>query len=94
MSTTSIRLPKELKDKVARAAERAGKTPHGFILEAITEKADIEERRAHFIETAEQRYAAIVASGKTVPWVEMRKYLRRRATGSPAVRPKPRRLAR
>ena len=94
MSTTTIRLSKELKDKVARAAERAGKTPHGFILEAIAEKAELEERRAAFIETAEQRYADIVASGKTVAWSEMRQYLERRISGSRTTRPKPRRLAR
>jgi len=94
MSTTTIRLPKELKDKIARAAERAGKTPHGFILEAIAEKAELEERRAAFVESAEQRYAGIVASGKAVAWPEMRQYLERRLTGSRAARPKPRRVAR
>ena len=94
MSTTTIRLSKELKDKVVRAAERAGKTPHGFILEAIAEKADLEDRRAAFIEAAEQRYAGIAASGKTVAWSEMRRYLERRISENPASRPKPRRLAR
>lgn len=93
-STTIIRLPKELKDKVARAAERMGKTPHGFILEAIAEKAECEERRAAFVETVEQRYSRIVASGKTVAWPEMREYLERRITGRRTGRPKPRRLAR
>jgi predicted transcriptional regulator len=94
MSTTTIRLTKELKDKVTRAAERAGKTPHGFILEAIAEKAELEERRAAFIDTAEQRYAGIVASGKTIPWPEMRRYLERRISGGRPGRPKPRRVAR
>ena len=94
MSTTTIRLPKQLKDKVARAAERAGKTPHGFILEAISEKAELEEHRAAFVESAEQRYATLVTSGKTVTWSEMRQYLERRLTGSRAARPKPRRVAR
>ncbi|HYC46197.1 MAG TPA: DUF1778 domain-containing protein [Burkholderiales bacterium] len=92
MSTTTIRLSKELRDKVARAAERTGQTPHSFILEAIAEKAELEERRAAFIETAEKRYAAIVASGKTVAWSEMRRYLQRRISGNRVVRPKPRRL--
>ena len=94
MSTTTIRLSKELKDKVARAAERAGKTPHSFILDAIAEKAEREERRAAFVETAEQRYAAIVASGNTLAWSDMRQYLERRISGSRASRPKPRRPAR
>jgi predicted transcriptional regulator len=93
MSTTTIRIPNELKEKVARVAERTGKTPHSFILEAISEKAELEERRANFIETAERRYDSIVASGMTIPWAQMRKYLERRTAGEAVVRPKPRRLA-
>ena len=94
MSTTTIRLPKDLKERLARAADRAGTTPHGFILEAIAEKTDLEERRSAFLDTAEQRYADIVTSGKTVPWSEMRRYLERRLAGSRASRPKARPLAR
>jgi len=78
----------------ARAAERAGTTAHGFILEAIAEKAEQEERRGEFQDTAERRYAEIVDSGKTVPWNEMRRYLERRLTGKKIARPKPRMLAR
>jgi len=94
MSTTTIRLPQDLKERVARAAERAGTTTHGFILEAIAEKAEREERQGEFRDTAEQRYAEIVASGKTVPWKEMRRYLERRLTSNKIARPKPRTLAR
>jgi predicted transcriptional regulator len=94
MSTTTIRLPKDLKERLTRAADRAGTTPHDFILEAIAEKTELEERRSEFLDTAEQRYADIVTSGKTVPWSEMRRYLERRLAGSRAPRPKPRPLAR
>jgi predicted transcriptional regulator len=94
MSTTTIRLPQDLKERVARAADRAGTTAHSFILEAIAEKAEREECRGEFQDTAERRYAEIVASGKTVPWSEMRRYLERRLTGNKIVRPKPRNLAR
>jgi predicted transcriptional regulator len=93
-TTTTIRLPQELRERVARAAERAGTTAHSFILEAIAEKAAQEELRSDFQETAERRYAAIVASGKTVPWNEMRQYLERRIAGKNAIRPKARKLAR
>ena len=94
MTTTTIRLPKDLKEKVTRAAERVGKTPHGFILEAIAEKAEHEEQLAAFVENAEQRYVRIVDSGKTIAWSEMRRYLERRVSGAQVARPKPRRLAR
>lgn len=89
-TTTTIRLPQDLKDRIARAAERIGTTAHGFILEAIAEKAEQEERRWEFQDTAERRYAAIVASSKTVPWNQMRRYLERRLTGNKVARPKPR----
>jgi predicted transcriptional regulator len=94
MSTTTIRLPDDLKARVAKAAKRAGTTAHGFILEAIAEKAAQEERRADFDAVAEARYAAIVASGKTIPWQEMRGYLEARIAGKTAKRPVARKLAR
>ena len=37
-----------------------------------------QEHRAEFHDTAERRYAKILASGKTVPWKEMRRHLERR----------------
>ena len=94
MATTTIRLPQDLKERVARAAKRAGTTAHSFILEAIAEKAEQEGRRAEFQDTAERRYVEIVAIGKTVPWNEMRRYLERRLTGKKAARPKARTSAR
>ena len=94
MPTTTIRLPQNLRERIARAAERSGTTAHSFILEAIAEKAEREERQGEFRDTAEQRYAEIVASGRTVPWKEMRRYLERRLTSNRIARPKPRTLAR
>jgi predicted transcriptional regulator len=93
MSTTTIRLPDDLKARVAEVAKETGMTPHGFILEAIAEKAALAERRADFEAEAERRHAGIAASGKTIPWDEMRSYLERRATGQAARRPVARRLA-
>ena len=81
-------------EKTTRSQPWAGTTAHSFILEAIAEKAEQEERRGEFQNTAERRYAEIVASGKTVPWTEMRRYLERRLTNNKIARPKPRTLAR
>ena len=69
-------------------------TAHGFILETIAEKADQVERRADFYDEAEQRYADIVASGKTISWEQMRGYLEDRIAGKTVARPRPRKLAR
>jgi len=85
MSTTRIRLPEDLKARVAAAAERAGTTAHSFILEAIAEKAEQAERRADFQDVAEKRYSDLVASGKTIPWERMRRYLEDRIVGNPSL---------
>jgi predicted transcriptional regulator len=94
MSTTTIRLPENLKARVAAAAKRAGTTTHGFILDAIAEKTEQEEMRAAFDAEAEDRYARLVAIGKTIPWQEMRGYLEERLAGKEVKRPVARKLAR
>lgn len=54
MPTTTIRLSDELKARVANAAECAGTSAHSFILAAIAEKAEREERRRGFDDVAER----------------------------------------
>ena len=94
MSTTTVRLPDDLKEKLSRAAKLAGTTPHNFILEAIAEKAELAERRNDFLNVAESRYAAIVASGKTIPWTDIQRYLNDKAVGKKVDRPAAKKLAR
>ena len=94
MPTTTVRLPAELKERVARAAKRAGTSAHALILDAIAERVDEEEQRNDFRDTAERRYAEIVASGRAIPWSEMRTYLEQRLAGEQAARPAARKLAR
>ena len=92
-STTTIRLPDELKALVAKVADAAGMTPHGFIVEAVAEKAADAEARQAFHALALQRLEDFKRSGKSVPWNEMREYMREKASGRPAKRPKARKLA-
>jgi len=94
MSTTTIRLPDDLKSRVATAAERAGTTAHNFILEAIAEKIDQDEQRNAFHDLAEKRYATIVSTGKTIPWDQMRRYLEDRVAGKKVSRPLVKKLTR
>jgi predicted transcriptional regulator len=89
MSTTSIRLSDALKQRIARAAEHAGLTPHAFMLEAIAERLEAEERRSDFQAVAEQRYEHLLDTGETIPWSAMRDYLKRRIAGEALLRPKP-----
>ncbi|MDQ3525838.1 MAG: DUF1778 domain-containing protein [Luteimonas sp.] len=94
MSTTTIRLPDELKARVAEAAKQAGTTSHNFILEAIAEKAELAAQRAAFHALADQRYAQFLESGKSIPWEEARTYLKSRLAGTAVRAPVARKLDR
>lgn len=94
MSTTTIRLPDALKERVARAAERAGTTAHNFMVEAIAEKAEQDERRAEFLQVANERYQDVIESGLTIPWKDMQDYLQKRIAEPSTPIPKARRLTR
>lgn len=94
MTTTTIRLPEDLKARIARAAKHAGTTSHNFILEAIAEKAALAEQRNDFQAAAETRYDAIAASGKTIPWSDMQRHLKDRVAGKKSARPVAKKLAR
>ena len=92
MSTTTIRLPDELKARVAEAAKQAGTTAHHFILEAIAEKIDLAEDRAALHALADQRYAQFLDSGESSPWEELRTWLKDRLAGKNVKRPVARKL--
>lgn len=91
MSTTTIRIPDELKARLSRIAEQQGTSTHGLIIEAIAEKADALERRQAFHEEARERHEHYLATGESIPWEEMRDYLRRRARGEDVLPPVARR---
>src|SRR5690606_18007194 len=93
MSTTTIRLPEDLKARVAKAAEAAGTTSHNFILEAIAEKADLAERRVDFHAQAGERWAEFLETGESISWEEMRRYLTDRIHGKAGTRPVARKFA-
>lgn len=94
MATTTIRLTEDLKTRVAEAAKTAGTTAHAFILEAIAEKTDRQERQSAFNAEAEARYERIVSTGKTIPWSEMRACLEARIEGRAVKSPSARKLSR
>ena len=89
----SLRLPLEVKKKVAKLAEAQDTTAHAFMLAAIHEKVEAEAARAAFHAEGRRRLARMKRTGLGIPADEVFDYLERRALGKPAVRPKPRRIA-
>ena len=92
MSTTTIRIDDDLKVRVAAAAQRAGKTAHAFILDAISQTVEQVELDNAFNTLADQRWANIQASGKTVPWDDAKAYFAARASGESPLKPAARKL--
>jgi predicted transcriptional regulator len=94
MTTTTIRIEDDLKARVAAAAERAGKTAHAFILDAIAQTVEQAELDEEFHCVADSRWAKILATGKTVAWDDAKAWLEARSRGERPRKPvarKPRR---
>jgi predicted transcriptional regulator len=87
MPTTTIRIEDELKERIAAAAELSGKTAHAFILDAIAQTVEQVEVDSEFDRLADQRWAKVLATGKTVGWDEAKAYLEARARGAKARKP-------
>ena len=93
MSTTTIRLEDDLKARVAAAAERAGKTSHAFILDAIAQTVEQAEQDDDFHRSANARWAQVLETGKTVAWEEAKTYLEARSRGERPRKPAARKFA-
>ena len=94
MATTTIRIEDELKVRIAAAAERAGKTAHAFILDAIAQRVEHVEGDEEFHRIADERWAKIRATAKTVPWDDAKAFLEARSRGERPRKPLARKLGR
>jgi predicted transcriptional regulator len=88
MSTTTLRLPQDLRDRISRLAEQSGTTAHSFMLEAIAERVASEELRRKFLGEGNDRLAGMLESGLGIEWGDMRDYLGQRAAGLDPEAPK------
>ena len=88
MSTTSLKLPDDVKELAVAAAQLQGVSPHAFMVEAIRSAAAAAERRAGFVAQARAARTELVRSGKGYAADEVHAYLRLRASGKAAPKPK------
>ena len=94
MSTTTIRIDDELKSRVAVAAQRAGKTTHAFIVEAIARTVEQVELEEAFERLADDRWASLLAHERSVAWPDAKAWLEARTRGEQPRRPSARKLER
>jgi predicted transcriptional regulator len=90
MPTTSLKLPDDIKQLAVAAARHQGITPHAFMVEAIRTVATAAERRAAFVADALVAEAEFLRTGKGYDAAEVHQYIRLRAQGKKAARPKAR----
>lgn len=76
-----------MKERIAAAADHAGKSAHAFILDAISQTVEQVEIDSEFNEIADERWKGILASGKTVSWEDAKAYLTAKSRGENQNRP-------
>ena len=88
-TSTTLKLPDELKARIAPLAELVGKTPHAWMIEALEAQAKLAEMRRSFIEDALASAAEVDAGGPLYAMEDVHAYIRARAAGKTVERPNP-----
>ncbi len=90
MSATSLKLPDDLKKRLAKLARDAGQTPHAFMVDTLKREAERAELRARFAHDAEVAEREAMASGKGHALDVAFDYLAKRVSGQAVRRPRAR----
>jgi uncharacterized protein (DUF1778 family) len=88
MSTTSLKLPEDVKKLAALAAKHQGVTPHAFMVDAIRATAMAAQKRAIFVADATAARTETLLAGKGYAAQEVHAYIKARAQGKSAAKPK------
>lgn len=88
MSTTTLKLPDDLKERIVAAAADAGKTPHAFMVEALSAQTALAERRRAFVDAAATAQQEVAESGVVYDADAVFSYLQDTLQGKRAKRPK------
>ena len=87
--TTSLKLPEDLKDKVAELSVGVAQTPHAYMVEAIAERVARDEKRRAFHQAAEKSLAEVEAGGPVYAHKDVGRYIMALAAGKRARKPRP-----
>jgi predicted transcriptional regulator len=87
MSTTTLRLPDEVKERIDRLAAAQGKSAHAVMLATLDEGTAAVERRMEFEAEAERRLAEYQRTGEYYTLEDLRTYIVARARGEAPPKP-------
>lgn len=87
-TATTLKLPDPLKARINAAAKAAGKTPHAFMIDALSEQTERDERRREFLKAAILAEKETAKTRITYDADEVHAYLRAKISGKTQHRPK------
>lgn len=82
MTTTSLKLPDDLKQKAAAVAQDLGMTPHAFMVDAIRKASDAAEKHAAFVAQAKAARKKMLKTGLGFEAEAVHSYLRERVAAA------------
>lgn len=88
MSTTSLKIPNEIKQLAVVAAQKQGVSPHAFMVNAIRVMAAAADKRAQFVAEALTSREQTLLSSKGYAAADVRTYLLERVQGKTPAKPK------
>lgn len=89
MNSTTLKLPSELKARIAKLAKQSGKTPHAFMIDALERQTSREEKVAEFVAEALAADHAIDRGAEIYAAADVHAWMERLARSERASRPKP-----
>ncbi len=87
---TSIKLPEDLKQRVARVVKGTEQSVHAFMVEAIRQETERAEKRRHFHADALAARAEFQRTGLGYALADVRAHYLARLQGRKARKPRPR----
>ena len=92
MSTTTIRLPDDLRERIEKVAAASGSSAHAFMVDAVARAAEQEEQRLAFEAEAARRFKRMLRTGEYHSPEAVRTYATALARGEKPTPPAPSRM--
>lgn len=88
-TTTTLKLPRTLKNRIAAIAKETKRSPHRLMIEAIEGRLEHEERIRAFVEDALAADREIEATGEMYRADDVHAWIQSLAGGKKSARPRP-----
>ncbi|MSQ70340.1 MAG: ribbon-helix-helix protein, CopG family [Betaproteobacteria bacterium] len=93
MPAVTLKLPDDLKSRINALAAASGKSPHAFMVDALTAQTAQQENRRAFVQSALEARENVARYGLVHEAADVHKWLLARAAGRKAKPPRVRKLA-